>query len=269
VAVDAFTVYRGMDIGTAKPSAAQRRLVPHHMIDVLDPSERCTVQWFQTRARVAIAEVRSRGRVPLLVGGSGLYYRAVVDDLRFPPTDPQVRARIASRFAGDAAAAHQALVQADPAAAARIEPGNLRRSVRALEVIALTDEPFSAWRTDWEAYRSRYADLRVVGVAIDRQELDRRIAQRAADMVARGLLTEAARLDRAGMSDTARAAIGYAEALAHLHGGGEDEAAELVEAIRLRTRRYAVRQQRWFAADPRIRWVDADRAVQEVRAWSS
>ena len=253
VAVDAFTVYRGMDVGTAKPTPADRRRVPHHLIDVLDPEQVCTVSWFQEQARRAIADIHDRGRVPLLVGGSGLYFRAVVDDLEFPPTDAGLRREVAARVDRDPATAHAALTARDPAAAARIDPGNRRRLVRALEVLELTGRPFSDWRRAWDAYESRYDGLRVVGLAVSRAALDERIAERAAAMVAGGLLDEARRLRRRRLSATAEAAIGYAEAFGHLDTGGDEEA--LIETIRLRTRRFALRQLRWFRADPRVRWA--------------
>lgn len=271
VAADAFTVYRGMDVATAKPSARDRSRVRHHMIDVLDPSKTCTVEWFQRAARAAVDRVHRTGRRALLVGGSGLYFRAVVDDLRFPPTDEATRAAVLARVGGVAEIAHAELQRHDPDAAARIEPANLRRSVRALEVIELTGRPFSAWRTAWDEYTPWYPDLRVVGIDIDRSDLDVRIAARAEAMVAGGLVDEVRRLAGHGLSPTARAAIGYRETLDHLARPPEErDRCALVEAIRTRTRQYAVRQQRWFARDPRIRWVPRGAAGQEVvGAWSS
>jgi tRNA dimethylallyltransferase len=253
VAADAFTVYRGMDIGTAKPTTADRARVAHHMIDVLDPIQECTVQWFQHAARRAIALVLAKAKTPLLVGGSGLYFRAVVDPLEFPPTDPAVRAEIESRYRADPEAAHARLSTLDPAAAARIEPGNLRRSVRALEVIALTGRAFSDWRRAWETYRPLYPNLRVAGVSLPREELKGRLDARVDTMVADGLLNECRVLAARGLSSTARQAIGYAEMLDHLAGHCDLE--EAVTTIKTRTRQYAVRQQRWFAADPRVRWT--------------
>lgn len=268
VAVDAFTVYRDMDIGTAKPSPADQRRVRHHLIDVLDPSENCTVEWFQQAARSAIDDIRSRGRPALLVGGSGLYFRAVVDELEFPPTDPAVRAQVVERVGGDAESAYAELRERDPDAAGRIEPGNLRRCVRALEVMDLTGRAFSDWRRAWDDYDSRYRSLRVVGIDTPRATLDQRIAQRAAAMVAAGLVDEARKLAARGMSATSRAAIGYAEALSYVETGSSHE--ELIEAIRLRTRQFAIRQLRWFRSDPRIRWRAADDAAEELTdRWSS
>lgn len=254
VAVDAFTVYRGMDVGTAKPSHADRARVPHHMVDVLDPEQECTASWFQQAARDAIADVRRRGRMPLLVGGSGLYFRAVVDPLEFPPTDPAVRAEVEAAYGGDARAAHAALAAVDPAAAARIDPDNLRRSVRALEVHRLTGRPFSAWRRAWEEHVSIYPGLRVLGLAVATEVRAERIARRVDAMLAGGLVRECRGLAGRALSGTARQAIGYAELFEHLAGRCSLE--EAAERIRVRTRRYAARQDRWFRADPRVRWVD-------------
>jgi tRNA dimethylallyltransferase len=252
VAVDAFTVYRGMDIGTAKPSPQERARVRHHLLDVLDPSQEATVAEFQGLARAAIADVHARGRLPLLVGGSGLYFRAVVDRLEFPPTDPGLRAELAARWEHDPAGAHAALSARDPAAAARIDPGNLRRTVRALEVAELTGRPFSDWRRSWDTHASVYPGLVVVGVAIDRAVLAARIAARVEAMVARGFVEECRALAGRPLSATARQAIGYAELFDHLEGRAT--LGQAVERTVTRTRRFAVRQARWFAADPRVGW---------------
>ena len=249
VAVDAFTVYRGLDVATAKPSAADRARVPHHLVDVLDPSEDLTVVRFRDLARAAIAEVHARGATAVLVGGSGLYWRAVVDGLAFPPTDPEVRAAVSARFGEDAAAAHAALADVDPAAAGRIPVRNLRRVVRALEVLELTGRPFSAWDDAWGRYRAVYDDLDVVLLDPPPDELRAAIAARAETMVAAGLLEEERRLAAAPRSRTAAAAIGYAEAAAVLRG--ELPAEDLAATVAARTRRYARRQRAWFRADPR------------------
>lgn len=249
VAVDAFTVYRGMDVGTAKPTPEDRRAVPHHCIDLLEPTEQVDVAWFRDRARAAIADVTARGRVPVLVGGAGLYFRAVVDDMRFAPTDERVRARIEQRWAGRPEEAHAHLATVDPDAAARIEPGNLRRSVRALEVIELTGEPFSA-RSD-TPYRSVVGALEVVLLDPPRDVLRARIHARADAMVEGGLLAEATALRQRhpALSTTASQAIGYAEAFAVLDGAMAVD--DLADAIARRTWAYARRQRSWFARDPR------------------
>ncbi len=259
VAVDAFTVYRGMDIGTAKPTAADRAAVPHHLVDVLEPSASLSVAAFRDLARAAIAEVRDRGATPLLVGGSGLYFRAVVDPLRFPPTDAGVRARLEQRWADDPQGAHAELARRDPVAAARITPGNLRRSVRALEVIELTGERFSAFDDSYGTYRSIYPDLEVVLLDPPSDVLRPRIERRAERMVTDGLLEEMAALRARGpLSRTAAQAIGYAEAAAVLDGALP--VAELPTAIARRTWRYARRQRSWFRADPRCRTLEPEAA---------
>ena len=264
VAVDAFTVYRGMDVGTAKPSAAARRDVAHHMVDVLEPTVECTVQWFQAGARAAVDQVRRRGRVALLVGGSGLYFRAVVDPLEFPPTDAAVRQRVLDAVDHDPTRAHDRLRRVDPEAAARMDAGNLRRAVRALEVWELTGRPFSDWRHAWEHHESIYPDLRVIGVDMDRQELADRIERRVADMFDAGLIDECRQLAGMSLSRTACQAIGYGECLAHLRG--ELRRDEARQRTTVRTRRYATRQRSWFAGDPRIQWSDPSHVVEELLA---
>ena len=249
VAVDAFTVYRGMDVGTAKPSAEDRSRVPHHMVDVLEPTEELTVAEFQRLARRAVDAVASRGATPLLVGGSGLYFRAVVDDLRFPPTAPEVRAAIEERWSGAPEAAWQHLDEIDPAAAAKIEPANVRRTVRALEVIELTGEPFSSFADAWDRFESVYPGLEVAYLEPPTSVLRERIRERSEEMVSGGLLDEAARLAGLDLSRTARQAIGYQEAFAVL--AGEEPADELADRIAERTWRYARRQRSWFRRDPR------------------
>ena len=256
VAVDAFTISRGMDIGTAKPDPSSP--VRHHMIDLLDPEQKCTAQWFQRRARAVIDEVRSRGRSALLVGGSGLYFRAVVDPLDFPPTDAAVRAALEQRLP-DADAVGAALRMVDPVSAERIDPANTRRMIRALEVHEISGRPFSEWQVAWDRYTSRYDGLVVAGLHVDRATLTRRITERVDTMLAAGWLEEAAALKDRPLSRTASAAIGYAELWDHLDG--RLTLAEARERMCARTRRYAVRQQRWFARDPRVRWMSPSEAV--------
>ncbi len=248
VAVDAFTIYRGLDIASAKPSAADRDAVAHHLVDVLDVDEEVSVAAFQGWARRAIADVHGRDRTPLLVGGSGLYFRAVVDDLEFPPTDPTVRADLERRWAHDPRGAHAELASVDPEAAARIEPDNLRRSVRALEVRALTGRAFSSFRTAWDDHDSIY-DLVVDYLEPPTAVLRDRIAARAERMVAAGLVEEVAALERVGMSTTAAQGIGCAEALAVLDG--DLDRVDLADALARRTWTYARRQRSWFRKDPR------------------
>jgi tRNA dimethylallyltransferase len=253
VSIDSMQIYRGMDIGTAKAGQDERAKVPHHMIDIADPAHPYSVAQFQRAARAAIAQVSARGRVPLLVGGSGLYFRAVVDDLKFPPTDDLVRARVA---ADDPERLLERLRIADPQAAERIEPANVRRIVRALEVLELTGQPFSAFRESWDEYRSRY-DLVVAGLRLDPALLDQRIDQRTRAMFASGLIDEVKSLLDQGLRSalTASRAIAYKEAVASLDG--EMTRDEAVAATALATRRFARRQMTWFRKDPRIRWFDA------------
>jgi len=256
IAVDAFTVYRGMDIGTAKPDAAVRARIPHHLVDILDPAEDLSVVRFRELARAAIADVVGRGATALLVGGSGLYWRAVADDLGFPPTDAALRSDIEQRFAGEAAAAHVALAAVDPRAAASIDPRNVRRVVRALEVFELTGRRFSDWDDAWQRYESVLPGLAVAYLEPETELLRAAIGRRAHRMVQDGLIEEVARLRTAPRSRTAIAAIGYAEAEAVLdrHAPVDD----LARAIADRTWRYARRQRSWFRADPRCERADAD-----------
>lgn len=253
VSLDSMQAYRGMDIGTAKPGPEELGRVPHHMIDVSDPATEVTVAEFRNLARSSIDDIASRGRLPLLVGGSGLYFRAVVDDLRFPPRSPDVRGRLETE-ADDlgAGALHDRLAGVDPVAASRIEPGNVRRTIRALEAIELTGALFSEFDSSWESYKSLY-DLRVVGLRRDRPELYRRISERAEEMLAAGLRAEAEALAKRGLSRTARQALGYRQVL-EMPGAPEDE---VLAAIVRATKRFARRQEAWFRADPRVLWLDA------------
>lgn len=253
VSLDSMQAYRGMDIGTAKPGPEELGRVPHHMIDVSDPATEVTVAEFRNLARSSIEDIASRARLPLLVGGSGLYFRAVVDDLRFPPRSPDLRMRLETE-ADDlgAGALHDRLAGVDPVAASRIEPGNVRRTIRALEAIELTGALFSEFDSSWESYQSLY-DLRVVGVRRDRPELFRRISERAEEMLAAGLRAEAEALAKRGLSRTARQALGYRQVL-EMPGAPEDE---VLAAIVRATKRFARRQEAWFRADPRVLWLDA------------
>ena len=252
VSVDSMLVYRGMDVGTGKPTAEQRAAVPHHLLDLAEPSERFTVARFQELARGVLRSVAR----PLLVGGSGLYLRAVVDDLAFPPEDPVVRASLEAE-ADDlgAEALYRRLAEMDPVAAARIEPGNVRRIIRALEVTAISGAPFSSFAASWDRYDSNR--VRPAGIRLDREAQRARIAERVLAMLENGWLDEVqALMDRGfGAWLTASQAIGYAELAEHLDGRlSLDEAAERTVK---RTRELARRQMAWFRRDPRIRWFDA------------
>lgn len=266
--VDSMTVYRGMDVGTAKPGASDRSAVPHHLLDIWDPLEPFSVAEFQFRARDAIAGIQARGRVPLLVGGSGLYFRAVVDDLEFPPTDPAVRARLEGEDPADLLVR---LKEADPDAAAWIDPSNLRRVVRALEVIELTGRPFSAFRSAWGRYQSRY-DVAVAGLRVAPAVLRHRIEARTREMVEGGLLDEVRALLARGYREalTAPQAIPYREAVTCLDGAMT--IGELVEETVRASRRLARRQTAWFRRDPRIRWFDGaelEGTAEQIRAYYS
>ena len=257
VSIDSMQIYRGLDIGTAKPTSRERAAVPHHMIDVADPADEWSVARFQTEARAAVAEIESRGRRALLVGGTGLYVRAVVDPLTFPPEDRALRAEIEAEVAtGDGlAAAYEELERADPRAASRIEPGNSRRVVRALEVIRITGQPFSSFGLGLGTFGNPVFPVHLVGTWLPRARLAERISQRFAAMRAAGLVDEVRALARRGeLSRTARQAIGYKEVLDHIEGR-EPSLDAALETAENRTRSLARRQRMWFRRDPRITWL--------------
>ena len=256
VSVDSMCVYREMDIGTSKPDAAARAAVPHHLLDLVDPEEDFTVTRFQATARAALWDIEQRRHHALLVGGTGLYLRAVVDDLSIPSRYPDVAASLEAELdEGRAAPAdlHARLAELDPVGAGRMAPTNRRRVVRALEVTLGAGRPFSQFGPGLEAYPS--TGIPQVGLALGPDEVDRRIELRFAAMVESGLVDEVRRLaDRPeGISRTARQALGYREVLAHVEDGA-DLGDCLVEAVQ-RTRRFARRQASWFRRDPRITWA--------------
>jgi tRNA dimethylallyltransferase len=254
VSVDAMQVYRGMDIGTAKPTPAERSCVPHHLIDVADPSEDYAVARYQREARAALDDIARRGRRALLVGGTGLYLRAVVDNLEIPGQFPDVRATLDAD--PDTAALHARLLSLDPVAASRMEPTNRRRVLRALEVTIGSGRPFSSFGPGLDTYDP--TPVPIIGLRVSRPVLDARIDARYDAQIAAGLLDEVRALHGRPLSRTARQALGYKELLDHLDGRLPfDDAMALA---RLRTRRFARRQERWFRRDPRIRWVDGDDA---------
>jgi tRNA dimethylallyltransferase len=256
VNTDAMQVYRGMDIGTAKLSPADRRGIPHHLLDTHTVRDPLTVAEFQQEARAIIAELRERGTTPVLVGGSALYTRAVVDCFEFPGTDAEVRARLEAELTEVGPhALHTRLRDIDPEAAERILPENGRRIVRALEVIEITGRPFTA-----SLPRLEYVDPRTiqVGVEIDRPALNDRIRRRVDHMFEAGLVDEVERLLAEGLADgrTASRAIGYREVATYL--SGELSLEEARERTFVATRRFARRQESWFRRDPRITWVRYD-----------
>ncbi|MDC3376700.1 tRNA (adenosine(37)-N6)-dimethylallyltransferase MiaA [Candidatus Nanopelagicales bacterium] len=253
VGTDSMQAYRGMDIGTASPTVDEQQGVPHHMIDVWDVAQAVSVVEFRDRARLAIDSILDRGKVPVVVGGSGLYVRAVLEEMDFPTTDPNVRQRWDERLKQvGATALHSELADIDPDAAANIEINNGRRIVRALEVIELTGEPFIARLPDPV---DRYSTTRF-GLRIDREALDERIARRVDAMWDAGFVDEVRRLEADGLrsAPTAAAALGYGPILRFL--SGETSESEAREQIVNDTRKFARRQQRWFARDGRIDWRD-------------
>lgn len=253
---DSMQLYRGMDIGTAKLTAADRRGVPHHLLDILDITATSTVAEFQQLARTAVDDCLARDVPPILVGGSALYVRAVVDRFEFPGTDEALRAGLERELAEFGhAALHERLREVDPAAAAVILPTNGRRIVRALEVIELTGKPFLASLPPREYLYPRVVQI---GVDVPRDILDERIAQRVDRMWAAGLVDEVRALEAAGLREgkTARKGLGYAQVLAFL--AGELSEAEAKADTITATRRFARRQDQWFRKDERVQWVPFD-----------
>lgn len=270
VNADSMQLYRGMDIGTAKLTHAERDGVPHHVLDIWDVREPASVAAYQTLARSAIDDIRARGRVPLLVGGSGLYIRAVLEHFEFPGTDPALRAALEAELgSAGPAALHARLARLDPAAAGKILASNGRRIVRALEVIELTGKPFTA---SLPGPTPAYTSVQI-GVDVATDLLDRRIEARVEQMFRQGLADEVARLAANGLRDglTASRALGYQQVLAYLDGNGTQAAAAADTAQG--TRRFVRRQRAWFRRDPRIVWLDGaepglvERALAELR-WS-
>lgn len=255
VNADSMQLYRGMDIGTAKATPAERGGVAHHLLDIWDVAETASVADYQKRARACVDELLARGRTPVVVGGSGLYVRALIDRIEFPGTDPGLRARLEAELAAAGPQPlHERLASVDPAAAAAILATNGRRIVRALEVVELTGRPFTA---TLPAYDQVY-DAVQIGLDLPAPALDARIATRVDRMFAAGLVEEVRRLERAGLRQgrTASRALGYQQVLAHLDGRlTEAEARE--ETVRA-TRRFVRRQRSWFRRDPRVAWLDAD-----------
>ena len=264
---DSMQVYRGMDIGTAKLTPAERHGVRHHLLDVWDVRQTANVADYQRLARAAVAGIIARGKVPILAGGSGLYVRAALEDLAFPGTDPGVRARLEGELNDlGSGALHTRLAAADPAAAAAILPSNGRRIVRALEVIELTGRPFTATLPDYAAGHPAGRPALQLGLRLPRDELDRRIEARVDQMWAAGFEDEVRRLERAGLREgrTASRALGYQQLLRHLAGEWTlDQARD--ETVRA-TRRFARRQESWFRRDPRITWLDATAPDLPARA---
>ena len=254
---DSMQLYRGMDIGTAKITEEDRHGIPHHLLDILDVNEDASVASYQALARKSIAEISARGKYPILVGGTGLYIKSTVDEMNFPETDQSVRGSLeAEAETYGTAALYQRLSELDPLAAEKIEQANTRRIIRALEVIAITGEAYSAQLPKDES--SLYPDALHIGLQIDRSELAPRIEARTEKMFTRGLVGEVESLIPKGLllGTTAQRAIGYSQTLRHLAGEITFDAA--VEETKTATRQYVRRQETWFKRDNRIQWIPTD-----------
>lgn len=254
VNADSMQVYKGMDIGTAKLTNAERGGITHHLIDVLDIKDEANVAWYQQIAREKIDQILSTGKSVVVVGGTGLYIKAILDDLNFPDTDPAVRQKItdqAEKLGNDVM--HERLAKLDPAAALAIPKENIRRVIRALEVIELTGKPFTANLPRQES--SKYPDAKQFGLVLDRVNLDEKIDKRVEDMWAKGFAREVSTLMTKGLeqSGTAKKALGYMQIMNYLNGES-DEAFAKEETKRV-TRAYARRQETWFSRDERIKWL--------------
>jgi tRNA dimethylallyltransferase len=255
VVADAMQVYRRMDIGTAKPSIADRAAVPHHCVDLVDAADEFTVTDYAGAAQRAMADIAGWGHRAVFVAGTGLYLRSVTDAMEMPGRWPEVRSELDKRIAVEGVEAlHSQLLVLDPVAAAKMEPTNARRVVRALEVTLGSGRKFSSFGPGIDTFPS--VPFLQFGLRWPRPLLAERIARRVHAMISAGLVDEVAELARGQVSRTARQALGYKELFDHLDGVGSLEAA--IETIVTRTRQFAVRQERWFRRDPRIRWIDID-----------
>ena len=266
IAVDAMQVYRRMDVGTAKPSAADKAAVRHQGIDLAEPSDDFAVTDFERAATAAIADIVQRGGRPVLVAGTGLYLRSLTDPMEIPGRWPEIRVVLEARAGAEGSAAlYRELAALDPVAASRMEPSNERRVLRALEVTLGSDRPFSSFGPGMDQYPP--VEFEQVGLQWPRDVLTVRIAERVHRMMAAGLLAEVAGLlgEPLPLSRSARQALGYKELIEHLEGRVSLD--EAVASVILRTRQFAVRQERWFRRDPRIRWVQIEHdPVAEVLA---
>ena len=251
---DSMQIYKGMDIGTAKLSVDERQGVRHHLLDVLDVNQDSTVAWYQEKARAAIDDIESRGKLPVIVGGTGLYIKSILDELNFPDTDPLVRHSLEIELERIGLnAIFERLEKLDPAAAIAIDRANARRVIRALEVIEITGKPFTANLPREES--TRYPDARQFGLVMDRESLDVRISARVDRMWEQGFVAEVQSLLAAGITDarTAQLALGYSQIIAFLQGRMTEEQAR--EDTKRATRQYARRQETWFSRDARITWI--------------
>ncbi len=265
ISADSMQLYKGMDIGTAKLTLEERSGIPHHLLDVVSVKEDVSVSWYQEQARTKIDELRSLGKSVVVVGGTGLYIKAILDDLNFPETDPEVREKLnqeAEKIGGDAM--HQRLAKLDPAASLAIPKENVRRVIRALEVIEITGKPFTAILPRVDS--TKYPDAMQFGLAMDRESLDSRIDARVAKMWEAGFVDEVEELINEGILEgkTAQAAIGYAQIIRMKHGSMTES--EAIEDTARATRQYARRQETWFSRDLRITWLSATSKLSERKA---
>jgi tRNA dimethylallyltransferase len=265
ISADSMQLYKGRDIGTAKLTMAERQGITHHLLDLVDVKTDVTVSWYQELARAKIDELRGVGKSVVVVGGTGLYIKARLDDLNFPETDPEVREKLnqeAEKVGGDAM--HQRLAKLDPAASLAIPKENVRRVIRALEVIEITGKPFTAILPREDS--TKYPDAMQFGLAMDRESLDIRIDNRVAKMWEAGFVDEVEELINQGILEgkTAQAAIGYAQIIRMKHGSMSQE--EAIEDTARATRQYARRQETWFSRDLRITWLSATSNLSERKA---
>jgi tRNA dimethylallyltransferase len=254
---DSMQVYKGMDIGTAKLTIEERQGIPHHLIDVLEITEEANVSWYQNLARNKIDELIVAGKSVVVVGGTGLYIKSILDDLNFPDTDPEVRQKItdeAEKLGNDVM--HERLAKLDPAAAVAIPKENIRRVIRALEVIELTGKPFTANLPRQES--TKYPDAKQFGLVLDRENLDSKIDKRVEDMWVKGFAREVSLLMTKGLEEatTAKMALGYKQIMDYLNGECTEEFAK--EETKRASRAYARRQETWFSRDERIKWLAPD-----------
>ena len=255
VSIDSMQVYRGMDIGTAKPTTVERAEIPHHLLDLVEPTEEFTVADFRDAYARALVDIADRGRRALLVGGTGLYHRVVIDDFDLPGQWPDVRSNLDA--VADTAELFERLQTLDPAATTKMEATNRRRIVRALEVTIGSGRPFSSYGPGVDDYP--VSPVAQIGLRWPREVIAERITRRVDQMLADGLVDEVRALADRGVSRTAAQALGYKEILEVLEGRiSQDEA---VAMIVTRTRQFAVRQERWFRRDPRVRWIDVEHDV--------
>lgn len=251
---DSMQLYKGMDIGTAKITMAQRQGIPHHLMDLLDVTEDANVAWYQQKAREKISEIHSRGKNAIIAGGTGLYIKAILDDLNFPDTDPVIRAALELEYATKGIGPlFERLEKLDPAAALAIDRANSRRVIRALEVIQITGQPFTANLPRKES--TKYPDAMQFGLVMDREILSDVISKRVEQMWEAGLVAEVERLLESGITKgtTAQKALGYSQVIAFKEGKISEE--EAIDETKRATRQYARRQETWFSRDERINWI--------------